>query len=561
MTTHHMACNRMEESYWNQHFHLQRVHAFLYTNSYHAAVAQIKEFVVVSLRRILDEVDNQNDCWKLQPISTLSGSDIVVDDEKVQMEAWVQYYLQEMLSQGKPVIDTLYEKLLPHLPMLYSQYPENPRVIKLAIYHTRKHLHSQQSMMHGYLKDYANRKLRELQDRKKKSIVSSMRKCQDSSGSSQPTSLSTVLSSSSNLLLNQSNGQDAKAKVQNLASSLFKMGCLIWKENSKQNSNEELDYLREFEWSFLPRPTARCSTDLITFSLLTLQQLTANYFMYCFHRSQMKLEWSKDQDSFLTLVSAVYGKREGCFEEHHPNGSTVSSQDGLPLQSLQKLWLNLGQSLADIILSQTWPDGQSISTESRGRLNVEVTMNLIATLPFLLSLDYFAIAHEGIGSFSGDIQPLSELMVGYCRNTENVKLGELPSDIVLSFVLKYRILSIDSFFSILMVLQREKSGTFYEQSKGIPAGRVLVSQGVLLLLGRFILYAGKKDSEQDCPWYEDNRLVESIRTSSCARDYLTLMDKVAQTYATGADPHRCYHPPGQAGQIVHTGLNHIVEVK
>lgn len=508
---------RMEGSFWNQHDHLQRVHSFTYTNCYHSCIAQIKEFVAISLRRILQEVDELSSAWK-----TEIASDAPFDDEeKATLGAWVHFYTQQMLNEGNPIIESVYSSAKAGTPSLYRQYPENARVIKLAVYFTQKHLHSQQCIMQGYLKEYAQRKLRELQERKKKTILQAV----DGQSPAAKAAADVKVSSPTQHIVS------TPAVIQNAAGGLINAICALMKVNCLQLSDTEDEEAERNVMSWSLPSTVLDMANKLCHVLATLQNILENTHTW------VGMQFTVECSAGDAQISSTRIFRSNGTQGHNswPVCETNEASHQALSKMLQQHPVKLAQTLVSsflqhLVLSLSH---SMLPAEALGKMSIEVVMFFIAALPYLLCMDY-----QYLSMHSPEFDSLSDALFQYTQRftVDNMLLA---SDVLISLLVQSKLLSADAFMSILVVLFREKTAIYYERSKGLQAASYLLPQGLLLLLGRVVLALNQQQAGAiGCPWYKDATLAQRIQQCSDLPALLMLLQVVMRSYVCSSNVHK-----------------------
>ena len=143
---------RLEIAFWNQHHNLQNLSNFLLSQTYQACLAHIKERVATAVRELLANI-----------IPLRSENNIHRYEDQVEMHLKRTHY--EAICDGDEFINDFYTSFTHNiLPKMCQLYPQNSRVVKLAIFFMTRHFHAQKEPLSTHLKVYCLRKLRELSE-------------------------------------------------------------------------------------------------------------------------------------------------------------------------------------------------------------------------------------------------------------------------------------------------------------------------------------------------------------------------------------------------------------
>ena len=147
-----MPIYRLEIAFWNQHHNLQSLSNFLLSQTYQACLAHIKERVATAVRELLANI-----------IPLRSENNIHRYEDQVEMHLKRTHY--EAICDGDEFINDFYTSFTHNiLPKMCQLYPQNSRVVKLAIFFMTRHFHAQKEPLSTHLKVYCLRKLRELSE-------------------------------------------------------------------------------------------------------------------------------------------------------------------------------------------------------------------------------------------------------------------------------------------------------------------------------------------------------------------------------------------------------------
>ncbi|RYH18920.1 hypothetical protein EON65_26735 [archaeon] len=468
----------MEGSFWNQHSNLQSIHSFVFTNTNQSAIAQTKEFMALNLRRVVAEVDQKAQMWCA---SALNNSEDISED--ALLEHWLEYYRDQLLVTGKTMISKMYADVRSKMGTEYSRYPEHARVLKLAVFYTSRHLRQQEGAMQHHLRDYVERKLRELMERKRNVIVLSADT--QSNLSKRPLKYATIIIESDNnsALPNGIN----KNNMEDILSSMVTRGFLCVVQHNTNFSSSELD------WTFSP--------DMANYPMKLLNRIgEASYTLVqvgehlCTNEFQCSSNVQCTEDGIYVHISR-------------------SCRPSLPstIEQYKMLLFSFAKSISHVFHSRH----PSISQEVRGKVGIELTKFLLSTLPILIYLDCLNVLDIEIGPVC-----ISRKLMDNSMETQT----SLFVDLAICLVVKYQILPLGSFLPVLIALFRDKTSAFYEHSKGMVAISWLMPQGLLFLLARLVIVSSAAISPSfRTEQFWDGSLVDKVRACEDPLKLLNLM--------------------------------------
>lgn len=467
----------MEGSFWNQHSNLQSIHSFVFTNTNQSGIAQIKEFMALNLRRVVDEVDRRVQCWCATIVDC--GEDF---SEDYLLGRWLEFYHDQLIVAGKGMIGKLYASVRCNLGAEYGRYPENERVLKLAVFYTTRHLMQQEVSMYRHLKEYSERKLKELMERKKINIVASV--SSSSSQGKRTFKFATVIleCKSSTVMFDAINS----SCMEDFLSKMVSRGFLCAPQN-KDLTSRELDWM--FSFDMLAYPSKLLNR--IGEASCALVEVGEQLCISCFQCSS-NVQSTEDGDVVLVTYSCCQ--------------ASESSQIGW----YKMLLFSFAKTISQVLASRH----PSISQELKGKVGIEMTKFLLSSLPILIYIDCL-LGSEEIGAVN-----ISRKLM----NSTMMMDAALFVDVAINLVARYQVLPLGSFLPVLTALFREKTSAFYEHSKGLVAMSWLMPQGLLFLLARLVIASsGEYSASYRTERYWDGVFADDVRACKDPLEVLTLM--------------------------------------